>query len=216
MVMSSSFPPATCEGSRDRRTEKKKSRELATRGGERRGHKLSPRCDDVPRESRYFSRLGPHGARRRRGGGDETGPFVSCVLHRGAVLVLQQHRDDRTGSGSRRRGIDHDARRIAARRLVFAAKIDHDVVQRQRTDREVDAAQPQRRKAEDDTEQRAVGMLREQLKKVLADGHVFDRHIPLRVAINRSAGKSIAYLQDQEICGFIGDLGEEIRSRMPS
>ena len=40
-------------------------------------------------------------------------------------------------------------------RFVFAAEIDHDEMQRERADREIEPAQPQRRQPEDDAEQRA-------------------------------------------------------------
>jgi cellulose biosynthesis protein BcsQ len=65
------------------------------------------------------------------------------------------------------------------------------------------------------TELSAVAMIREQVKQVRSDCHIFERHIPQRVAINRSAGKSLAYLQDREVCTFISELGQEIRGRLP-
>ena len=46
------------------------------------------------------------------------------------------------------RRIDEDAGREAALGLVFAAEIDDDEMQRQRADREIEPAQPQRRQAE--------------------------------------------------------------------
>ena len=54
-----------------------------------------------------------------------------------------------------RRRVDHDAGREAALGLVLPAEIDHDEVQRQRADREIEPAQPQRGQAEDDAEDAA-------------------------------------------------------------
>ena len=68
----------------------------------------------------------------------------------------QQHEIPETAaaqleSGKARR-LDKDAGREAALGLVFAAEIDDDEMQRQRADREIEPAQPQRRQAEHEAE----------------------------------------------------------------
>ena len=52
------------------------------------------------------------------------------------------------------RRIDRDAGGEAALTLILAAEIDHDEMQRERGDRQIKPAQPQRRQPEDDAEQR--------------------------------------------------------------
>ena len=59
------------------------------------------------------------------------------------------------GPAAQGRRIDDDAGREAALGLVLAAEVDDQEVQRQRADRQIQPAQPQRRQAEHDAEQRA-------------------------------------------------------------
>jgi hypothetical protein len=66
------------------------------------------------------------------------------------------------------------------------------------------------------TEQNALDTIKVQIGRVWSqNAHIFDRHIPQRTAVGRSAGRSIVYLEDKEVRQFISELGQDIRSRMP-
>jgi cellulose biosynthesis protein BcsQ len=44
--------------------------------------------------------------------------------------------------------------------------------------------------------------------------HIYGRHIPNRAAFARAAGRTIAYLEDNDVRQLVNELGQEIRSRM--
>ena len=79
---------------------------------------------------------------------------ISSVAAAAASRTKYQPRPSVMREAADARRIDHDAGREAALGLVFAAEIDDDEMQRERADREIEPAQPQRRQAEDNAEQR--------------------------------------------------------------
>src|SRR5262245_11397048 len=64
-------------------------------------------------------------------------------------------------------------------------------------------------------EESSFNLIRQQVAAVWPQNpHIYKRHIPNRAAFARTAGRAIAYLEDEEIRQLVNELGQEIRSRM--
>jgi cellulose biosynthesis protein BcsQ len=64
-------------------------------------------------------------------------------------------------------------------------------------------------------EEGAFDFIKQQVTSVWPQNpHIFTRHIPHKAAFARAAGRSIAYLEDNEVRQLVNELGQELRARM--
>jgi chromosome partitioning protein len=64
-------------------------------------------------------------------------------------------------------------------------------------------------------EESAFDLIQQQVAAVWPQNpHIYNRHIPNRAAFTRAAGRTIAYLEDDDVRQMVNELGQEIRARM--